>query len=355
MTTLEKQLEASLVMNDRGTALAVVPQRGGLTLADAPLRFTAEQERMIRDQYASGASPEEFAVLMEIAKERRLNPLLRQIHFVKRWDNQKSRYVWAAQISIDGMRAVAQRTGRYNGQDEPEFGPLNGKGFPEWSKVRVYRKDWDRPAVGLVYWREYVQTTQAGQPTKFWLDMPMNQLAKCAEAQALRKAFPEDCGGLYTDTEMEQATNDQPRPMVTARVESIRELPPDPPSEPQRRPITAHGNDDDPGEPTTPPDPEIFERLLESLIAIENSIPMVNDYGGALTLRALLGTKAKQSPLARDIQRAREANELTATSYAHLGKAWQRCDRQVTKLENQLKPDPVLDAFRDEDPEDFPR
>jgi len=341
MTELYKTKKALAVV--RPGTLAINDTGGG------PLQFSPEQERMIRDQCANGATAEEFAVLIEVARLRRLNPLLRQVHFVKRYDSAKRREVWSVQISIDGMRAVAQRTGLYSGQDEPEFGPANSKGFPEWAKVKVYRRDWDRPAVGLAYWREYVQTKQDGSPTKFWHDMPFNQLAKCAESQALRKAFPEDIGGLYSDTEMEQAAN---AGAIDTRAESIRELPP---LEPGRGAITAHGSDDDPGEPTTPPDPEIFERLLGSLLAIENSLPMVADYGGALTLRALLGTKAKQSPLARDIQRAREANELTATSYAHLGKAWQRCDRQVTKLENQYKPaDPVLEAFTD-DPEEFDR
>ena len=76
---------------------------------------------MIRDTYANGATDSEFAVLMEVAKVRKLNPLLRQVHFVKRWDNQRKRDVWAVQIGIDGLRAVAQRTGEYDGQDEPEF------------------------------------------------------------------------------------------------------------------------------------------------------------------------------------------------------------------------------------------
>ena len=174
------------------------------------LLFTEEQRRMIRDTYANGASDEEFAVLMEIAKARRLNPLLKQIHFVSRYDSQKQRSVWACQVSIDGLRAIAERTGLYAGQDEPVFVEQDGK--LTCAKVAVWRKDWQRPAVGVAYWSEYVQTTRDGKPTRFWQQMPHVMLSKVAESAALRKAFPEDMSELYTPEEMGQADNDRRDP-----------------------------------------------------------------------------------------------------------------------------------------------
>lgn len=192
-----------------GIAGAMVHAAGpSLAKAEAPLDFTTEQRAMISDTFANGASDSEFAVLMEIARARRLNPLLKQIHFVKRWDSQKRRDVWSAQAAIDGLRAIAQRTGLYGGQDEAEFVVENGRIIA--CKVRVYRKDWMRPSVGVAYWDEYVQTTRDGAPTRFWQTMPHNQLAKCAEALALRKAFPEDMSGIYVDAEMDQADNEVP-------------------------------------------------------------------------------------------------------------------------------------------------
>jgi len=337
-TLLERQLEASVQERAPSRALAVVPRAELAAANDGGLRFSPEQERMIRDTCANGASADEFAVLLEIARVRRLNPLLKQIHFVKRWDTQKNRHVWSAQISIDGMRAVAQRTGRYNGQDEPEYGPCNSKGFPEWAKVKVYRKDWDRPAVGLVFWREYVQTKQDGSPTKFWVDMPMNQLAKCAEAHAFRKAFPEDCGGLYTDTEMEQATH----PIAL----DAREEEPDP----RRRALNVHANDSE-----EPPlvDPELaaeeFQALRDTLTMIENSLPGCRDYEGVLILRDLLGSVAKPSPLTRDIQSARARGLLTSSMHAELSKTWMRCNRQLVKLEKELPAPDAAESFRDEE------
>lgn len=179
-----------------------------------PLEFDEVQRRIIRDSFANGASDQEFAVLLEVARARRLNPLLRQIHFVQRWDSDKGRSVWAAQVSIDGLRAIAERTGLYAGQDEPEFVELPD-GTLKLCKVRVWRKDWPRPAVGVAYWAEYVQSirdraTGKFRPAAMWGRMPHTMLAKCAESLALRKAFPEDMAGLYTTEEMGQAANESP-------------------------------------------------------------------------------------------------------------------------------------------------
>lgn len=179
--------------------------------AYTPLEFSEEQRRMIRETFANGASDSEFAVLMEVARARRLSPLLRQIHFVKRWDSLNRREVWSVQASIDGLRAIAERTGLYDGQDEPEFIEADGRLVA--CKVRVHRKDWTRPAVGVAYWDEYVQvardkTTGKERPAAMWARMPHVMLAKCAESIALRKAFPEDIGGIYSAEEMAQSQGD---------------------------------------------------------------------------------------------------------------------------------------------------
>ena len=188
--------------------------QGHTMVTAAPLVFSDEQRQMIRETFANGANDSEFAVLMEVAKTRRLNPLMRQIHFVKRWTPRGD--VWSVQVSIDGLRAIAERTGLYAGQDEPEF-TEEEDGSLKCCKVRVYRKDWPRAAVGVAYFAEYVQTTRDKQtgkvrPNEMWGRMPHTMLAKCAEALALRKAFPEDMGGLYTGDEMGQAENDRPEP-----------------------------------------------------------------------------------------------------------------------------------------------
>lgn len=203
---LEQRLRASVAYvaerkRQMTEAIVKAENGNGMAIAPAMLEFSEEQRRLIRDTYANGASDSEFAVLLEIAKARRLNPFTRQIHFVKRYDKQKQRDVWAAQASIDGLRAVAERTRLYDGQDEPVY-EYDHEGKLMCCRVKVWRKDWSRPVVGIAYYSEYVQVTRDGGPNSFWKEKPHVMLAKCAEALALRKAFPEDAGGLYCPEEL---------------------------------------------------------------------------------------------------------------------------------------------------------
>jgi hypothetical protein len=106
------------------------------------------------------------------------------------------------QTSIDGFRVVAERSGSYAGQDEPIF-TEDEKGNIISCKVTVYKfapNGQRYPAsVGVAYWSEYAQQGP------MWTKMKHTMISKCAEALALRKAFPQDLSGLYTTEEMQQA------------------------------------------------------------------------------------------------------------------------------------------------------
>lgn len=167
------------------------------------LRFSVEQRKIILQVCCGGASEEEAGALIAVAEARGLNPLTQECYFVKRWNNERRAYEWAVQASIDSLRMRAEDTGDYAGQDEPELS-FDGEGRLVSATVRVYRKSVPgRPfAVCTARWDEYVQTTKEGRPAKFWAKMPTNQLSKCAEALALRKAFPRALGRLYISEEM---------------------------------------------------------------------------------------------------------------------------------------------------------
>lgn len=191
-------------MTTNGHALAVY-DGPGLAKAEPPIdlstRFTPEQEDLIRATCCGGASKEEADVLISIAEARGLNPILGECYFVLR-DGK-----WAVQASIDSFRIKAERTGLYVGQDEPEY-EYDAKGYLLLARVKVWRRDWPRPSVGVARFEEYAQTKAGGELTRFWKKMPHNQLAKCAEALAMRKAFPAVFSKVYVTEEMDQADND---------------------------------------------------------------------------------------------------------------------------------------------------
>jgi RecT family protein len=69
----------------------------------------------------------------------------------------------------------------------------------------VLRSDFQEPIVAIALYSEYVQKKKDGTPNSMWQKMAANQLAKCAESLALRKAFPRDLSGFYSREEMGQA------------------------------------------------------------------------------------------------------------------------------------------------------
>lgn len=143
-------------------------------------------------------------------KRTGLDPLAKQIYAIYRWDTRLGREKMTIQSSIDGYRLVAQRTGEYGGSDDAVF-DSEDKEHPNKATVTVYKINkitGERmPITATARWNEYVQTTKDNKPANMWAKMPYNQLAKCAEALALRKAFPNELGGIYTDDEMQQSNN----------------------------------------------------------------------------------------------------------------------------------------------------
>ncbi len=120
---------------------------------------------------------------------------------------------------------IGERTGERDGEDPPLWCGGDGMWRDIWPaktppvacKVVVYRKGHSRGYVGIAYWDFYAQYTYKGDLNHMWGRGGPNMLAKCAEALALRKAFPNELSGLYTTEEMAQAENPSPPPKPKAK------------------------------------------------------------------------------------------------------------------------------------------
>jgi len=166
-------------------------------VAFEPDKLTAQELQTLKATFAKDATNEEFGMFLEVCKFAGLNPFLRQVHFVKRGG------IGTIQTGIDGYRTMAEETGEYAGQEEPVY-VYNEDGSLKTATVRVYRKGWEHPTGATAFWTEYAQVFN-GKLGAMWEKMPHVMLAKCAEASALRKAFPRRMSGIYTDEEMQQA------------------------------------------------------------------------------------------------------------------------------------------------------
>ena len=185
--------------------------------------FDASKLDLIKRTVAKGATQDEFELFLHACKRTGLDPLMKQIHAIKRWSAADQRETMAIQTGIDGYRLVAERTGKYAGNDDPVFEEKNALATsPIKATVTVWKMvDGQRCAfTASARWEEYVQKKKDGEITSFWKRMPYGQLAKCAEALALRKAFPAELSGVYTHEEMQQADN--PSGTIVPQIPQVR-------------------------------------------------------------------------------------------------------------------------------------
>lgn len=164
---------------------------------------STDQLDLVRRTVAKDATADELKLYLYDCERQGVHPLDKLIHFTKRSGK------YTPITSIDFMRIRAADSGEYGGNDDPAFlYDAEEPRYPKTATVAVYRiVQGQRCAfTATARWGEYFPGDQQGWA---WKKMPHIMLGKCAEALALRKAFPKQLAGLYAKEEMEQA--DKPR------------------------------------------------------------------------------------------------------------------------------------------------
>lgn len=193
------------------TALATTQQ-----LPDAIARRGIDefQWRTLTNNLFPGARTESVLMVVDYCRARRLDPLKKPCHIVPMEvkDAKTNKYEWRDVVmpGIYEYRTTAQRTGEYLGHSKPEYGETEsfaGVKAPIWCDFTAYR--WNAAASQKVeypvrvFFREVVATKKGGEANSRWSKAPIQMLTKCAEAAALREAFPDEIGGEQTAEEMD--------------------------------------------------------------------------------------------------------------------------------------------------------
>lgn len=217
------------------TALAT-QQGGALAISDQELMGVLESSLY------PGASPDSIKMVIGYCKAANLDVMQKPVHIVPIWDSKAGRMRDVIMPGVGLYRTQAARSESYAGVSEPEFGPdvtenIGGVTitYPTWCKVTVRRamKNGNIAEFAATErWKENYAVKGGKEksiaPNAMWIKRPYGQISKCAEAQALRKAFPE-VGSAPTADEMEgkQFGDDQAIEGVVVKEEPKRtDLPP---------------------------------------------------------------------------------------------------------------------------------
>ena len=168
----------------------------------------------LKSSLYTGAKDDSIQMVIEYCKACNLDPMQKPVHIVPMWDKNTKSMKDTIMPGIGLYRIQAARSNKYAGVSEPEYGDtVNTKlggvniSYPEWCKVTVKKLVGNNIVefTAKEYWLENyaIAKKDSTAPNAMWLKRPFGQLAKCAEAQALRKAFPEIITQQPTAEEME--------------------------------------------------------------------------------------------------------------------------------------------------------
>lgn len=243
---------------ETGKSAEVVPLRKGavakrdtavLSIQTDQVWWNDRQLGALRNKYPEDEQPSDADLLtfLHLCIATGLDPFRNEIYYIGRKDDRApGGRRFTAQTGIDGYRHIAERTGEFAGRLMTQWCGEDGEWVDVWLKptppaaarVAVARRGIEHPFYGVATYAEFVPLqevwtgsrgnrsrvmnedgTVKTKPMGLWAKMPSHMLAKCAEAQALRSAFPRQLAGLYVEEELHQADAEHMR----ARAEGERE------------------------------------------------------------------------------------------------------------------------------------
>lgn len=214
--------------------VATIQRAGALTTAEHQAAIWSA----LKSSIYPGASDQSISLVLDYCTAAGLDPLQKPVHIVPMWDSNSRSMRDVVMPGIGLYRVQASRSGQFAGMSEPEFGPMVTEQvgamqvtFPEWCKVTVYRQLPNGHIAEFTakeYWIENY-AIKGGKdkdqsPNAMWMKRVRGQIAKCAQAQALRMAFPE-IGSQPTAEEMEGKAIIDSEATVVAQPAARPELP----------------------------------------------------------------------------------------------------------------------------------
>lgn len=184
-----------------------------------------EKLELLKRTFCAGTTNDQFQLFLNVCTVRRLNPFAREIYAVVR--NTKAGPVMSIQTGIDGFYSIAQESPEYDSHqtfwcgEDGEWKETWGEGYPFAARCNAWLKNRTRPVTAVAHWSEYAQYFKNGKTGQtylgeMWSKYPRRMIEKCAEALALRKAFPRRLGGIHVPEEFNESVR-----------ESVIEAPPD--------------------------------------------------------------------------------------------------------------------------------
>lgn len=213
-------MSAELIQQNKKQPLDIITQSG----------WTEEEIQIIKETICKGANEAEFKAFVRTCVHLSLDPFRKQIYSIPRKVSGET--IRINVVSIDGLRLIAERTGKYAPGSMTTY-KYNDKNhlISATAYVKKLTKDGTWHEIGVeAFYHEYVQMYNQ-KPSGVWKDKPHVMLSKCAEALALRKAFPAEMSSVYAEEEFNKPEKEDSSPKVDtsnfineAQFKSVKEI-----------------------------------------------------------------------------------------------------------------------------------